>query len=297
MAEGNATPARPVNFRLTGALLLPLLGAVAFALLHLAYSDFYSKFGLVPEDVGLDSSRLLTTSLTAILAAFAIWAVVWLFVAGPFLLVLFWTEVQRIYGGSRMVVFGFVFLLAVSAAWLLTTERSTPGLLKVFAWLVVVASGAFFLRDRVGQKQWDEMTRERLGLAVVAVFVSLALGATVTISGFRGLGARYGERAFEGLSFRSVKIDLPRGFPSWRALDIRADLVHVDWLQGRPSSVGSHDCLLYLGSSGGSSVLFDVHTPKQLLRVPTSAVILAAANAPFHCNKSGNYPESHPNWD
>jgi hypothetical protein len=73
-----------------------------------------------------------------------------------------------------------------------------------------------------------------------------------------------------------VQIELPTGVnvPSLPALDVRADLARVQWLQGRPSIVRPNDCLLYFGTSGGIALLLDVHRPQ--------APVARAAVGPRH---------------
>jgi hypothetical protein len=51
-------------------LVPPLLGVLAFALLRESYSWFYGRYGVVPEDVGISQSRMLT----GVLRMFHLWS-------------------------------------------------------------------------------------------------------------------------------------------------------------------------------------------------------------------------------
>lgn len=51
-------------------LVPPLLGVLAFALLRESYTWFYGRYGVVPEDVGISQSRMLT----GVLRMFHLWS-------------------------------------------------------------------------------------------------------------------------------------------------------------------------------------------------------------------------------
>jgi hypothetical protein len=58
----------------------------------------------------------------------------------------------------------------------------------------------------------------------------------------------------------------------------------VQWLHGRPAGVKVEDCLLFLGSSGQHSFLYDART-HETLRVPPSSVVIATGPDEKTCKK------------
>jgi hypothetical protein len=64
-----------------GALILSVLGALTFGAQRIAYERFYDQFGVAPEDVGVDISRVLSQTAGGLalmlLAYLAIWGL-WL---------------------------------------------------------------------------------------------------------------------------------------------------------------------------------------------------------------------------
>lgn len=58
LSESQSEGGSRFNVLLAG--LLPLLGAIAYAIFRGSYVRLYSRFGVTPEDVGVDSSAVLT---------------------------------------------------------------------------------------------------------------------------------------------------------------------------------------------------------------------------------------------
>jgi hypothetical protein len=176
---------------------LTLLGWLSFALLHLSYNQFFEHFGLVPEDVGLDFSRILTTSLSAIFIAFLAWTIVAAFLLVPLIVALPWDDPEEGGGHGGPSTFRCVILLALAFVsgicarelWLHSRDGHE---LKLAACVVVGAPLAIALVGRSGasraKETWEHMAGNRRTIAVIVWIAVVALGLGTTLAGLRRLG-------------------------------------------------------------------------------------------------------------
>src|SRR5207237_6177974 len=106
-----------------------VFGPIAFATLHSVYAQFYGSFGISPEDVGINSGRVLTTSLVAFGFAFCIWVSTWLItfaIATAALTLIVPTDddgapssgkplVYRALGGALLIYDGITYAIGISS--------------------------------------------------------------------------------------------------------------------------------------------------------------------------------------
>jgi hypothetical protein len=303
--DAGAPRLRRSRFRLA-AEWITLGSAISYAILHIAYSEFYDKFGLTPEEVGLGFSQVLATSLSAILFAFGVWALLWFLLFLPSLLALpnqaesrddglkprgprrarmFLRALDQVLG---LIAVALALLWVGGLAYVLWANSGTPHPLKVLVWLpvltlpVILAVGT--QRPKL-QKAHDWLARNAGAIGRLAGFAVVVCASWTTYHAVRSLSVHYANQAFSGAPVSAVKIDLPASFPDPHAFDIRADAARVVWLQGRPAGVRLQDCLLFLGSSGGISFLFDART-HETLRVSPSAIGIGSTIDQTSCSKS-----------
>lgn len=80
----------PKDFLGAGVAALTVLGALTFGAQRIAYERFYDQFGITPEDVGIDVTRVLTQTgsglaiwLVLVAAGSGLLALVFLILSGP----------------------------------------------------------------------------------------------------------------------------------------------------------------------------------------------------------------------
>jgi hypothetical protein len=61
--EPGAGAPKPIQDWLVKLLPVGILGGVAYAVVHLTYVQFYAKFGLLPEEVGIGRTEMLSQAL------------------------------------------------------------------------------------------------------------------------------------------------------------------------------------------------------------------------------------------
>ncbi|HEX8073852.1 MAG TPA: hypothetical protein VF545_02620 [Thermoleophilaceae bacterium] len=284
-------------------------GAISYALLHLWYEQFFEKFGLVPEDVGLDFTRVLTTSVTAILFGFGYLTAIWTFLCAPIWMVL--QQRDRREDSDLMVEASFreiaIWLVlsggfgALIAIALSTSDSTADGDMRFVAGLLAVAPTLILVLGRLSwgwaRTAWRVLSRFKAGETALALgFLAVALGAGTTYNVLKGVGTRYANQVRHGRPISSPTLDLPGDVPPLRALDIHADLARVQWLARRPPEVRPGDCLLYLGSAGGTAILYDASLrPGEVIRVGQSGVVIGTLPDGTECaRRAGRLTTSAP---
>lgn len=104
--------------------------------------------------------------------------------------------------------------------------------------------------------------RWSLGVAVVVVLVGLPIVAS-----------QFGADAAKGITVRNVSL---QKLPQFPVLAVQAVPANVTWVSEAPEEVKSlqtRKCLMYLGRSAGTAVLYDVSTGESL-RVPEQSVLI-----------------------
>jgi len=253
--------------------------AAAGVLYGLSYALFYGDLGTSPARVGLTISQIVGASVSGGLALTAV-LVPCLFVAFLPLAVL---DDEPELGQSRQSwswTFLYLALVVSSVAgfWALGRAFDDPGTtigITCAGGLSWIAVG--FLGVMTGNPtrwrlppltfKWD-----RFGLLVIALLpVALIVAGVATVVESEQLGdeARWGRA-----------VDDPRllGVPF---IGLRAEPATVRWVRrGSPTLLPR--CLLYLGNTGGQTVLYAVKT-KGTVRLPSNAVELRVGRSPNDC--------------
>lgn len=266
--------------------VLAVFAIILYAVFRIAYSIFLSRFGLTPDDLGLGYLDLLAQSAVGLflimlgilfLAAFVYATYVFYSRSGrdvepgaeatlqynPMLWAAarirrYWKWLLPLY---LLLVLGTVVAFALHASVWITQAISAPFALAVVALILIV--GVRAAREGLTgerQAQWR-------GGIIVAAFVVLviAVGVLLIAATVDRSEAWNGEQ----VSFTML------GFPitSWRAEDAT-----VSWVTRPPTQdlqSLTHRCLLYLGQSGDTAILYaHGHRLHQVLRVSMQDVVV-----------------------
>jgi hypothetical protein len=281
------------------AAAVAVLGPLSFALLHAVYVSFYEPFGLAPEDVGRDSSRILATSIAAFIFGLFAWGFWWLCVYGAAAVSIAFIAPTNppygprrgealagsIAGGALLAFIGGGGAQAISSADVLSAGD------KRQAWLVVLLVPLAVLIGTLPQ-EWARPVR-RLLAAPVAKWIA-CVGAVVLAAGAAAgalaedastIGRDLAAQVQDGHRIPKATLRLPAGTTKLRALDIQADVAEVEWLGRRPTAIQPSDCMMYLGSSGGIALLWNVSSqPRALYRIPESTIVIRTSDV-SDCSK------------
>ena len=233
-----------VSFTIASALL--------YGVVRASYAAFYARFGLQPEDVGLSETRMLAQSAIA----------VGLLLGGT---VLFAFIIAR-------VVFVFFNAVPRRLAWMLPHKDHVVRVTKVDSILLSLRGREVTLPRR--QNLWvprrgparelPELNRWNFAFSYALGFAFLGI---VIWFGWRAWDL--GSQAREGAAVRPGIQNL-LGNP----LGLRAEHAHIIPVGQTLSRLPHHS--LYLGDSGGTSVLYDFDT-SQTIRTPSSAIVVSIA--------------------
>jgi hypothetical protein len=251
---------------------LALLGLVAYAVLRIAYSVFYNRFGLSPDDLGLSYVDLLVQSAvgTSVLLL--------LVVAGASILfaelvgvVAIWGDLRRTFksdsepppGGAVTVLLSLVVLGSVVAGAIglhaLAGILLTIGTLTLAGWATI--RGGIIIVHGVSSKDSGRVAHTRWWRRFVAAAVMLAVA--IAIAGLIAQASSDASHVYEGrpasftvLGVRVTSWGAERATVSWTSNQVAPDLQP---LAGR--------CLMYLGQSGATNFLYrpDTH---EVVRIP-----------------------------
>ena len=272
------------------AAAVAVLGPISFVLLRAVYVPFYEPFGLTPADVGLDSTRVLATSLSAFALGLAAWTIAWFLVAAVPAVALAAIAptpdpaIPRRGEDLSIAAVGAAVVLGVGigAVSTVTATNVVSGNDEKIAWLVLASVPAALV---LGSRNSPRATTARRALkkpiakgyviAVAALFAVANAWSTV-VSDAADLGPELAKQVQAGAAVSKPTLDLPPDFQRLQALDIQADVANVHWLVRRPSSVGANDCLMYLGSAAGVALLWNVPN-EVLVRAPQSTVVISTS--------------------
>ena len=231
------------------AVVLTILGLIAYAIARAASDAFYGSISVVPEEVGVTYVSILSR------------AAVYLAVAG--LLLALASRVPAQVGASRRsalsaavgvsaVALGAIFALLGQEAFILFVGG---GYAVLAIWTGLIGYAAYKLariRYREPQRLYREMAEWGGVIAVATLVLMFSIGRDLSI------------RAREGIPF---------GPNTFQFLSVRADVV---CLRGKSERVPREreGPYIYLGRAEGTMVLFDPNADHfSVVRLPTSDFI------------------------
>jgi len=261
--------------------LLSILGVATYAGLRLAYSGFYDRLGVSPEELGLGQFDLLVRSI-GLIALTGMAAV-----ALAVFIVLFAAAMAAATGASRLVNWmlgkaphwGPVVLIVSLAAWF-GGVAFLPGWLRqylpyaILAAVLLAAPLAYLvfpdLRGKHVEQARTMMSRFWFVGGVVVGALSVASIAAITVV----LAPAAAQAVEQGRSYRDWTVP-------WRG-----DPATVVWLQppAAKDPLGGH-CLMYLGQANGIDVLYDVDAHRSV-RVASASVVVLIDSSGNQCKRA-----------
>ncbi|MGZ4179092.1 MAG: hypothetical protein ACXVUL_00165 [Solirubrobacteraceae bacterium] len=267
--------------------LLAVLGLLFYAVLRTAYSVFYNKFGLSPDDLGLGYVELLVQSAVGTSVLLLVGLVTAFFVLAEYVgLGEYLRELPKTFKGraeeapATAATTLFVSLVAVAsaAAGAIGLHDLSSALLTVTVWVLVawmMIRGVVTIKGGVSGKGVRDHARVRRWRLVLAVALFATVG--LAIAALIARAQSDAKRVFAGhpasltvLGVRVTSWGAEEATVSWTSTQVAADLRP---LAGR--------CLLYFGQSGGTNFLYDAAT-HELVRIPTA--VSAVRIRPPSCN-------------
>jgi hypothetical protein len=256
------------------AIALAVFGLALYGVLRIDYLLFFNKLGLNPEDVGLGYSEGLVQSA---IAAFAITVLV---LAVPLFLILFLFALLILTTFIGLPIFALVFLfylvplLALYPVYFEIFVRGKEGrtvrgdLGKLVGVSLYVSTYPFRIGTRLlrGFVKWlrGDPRRPSLVLMFVALLTALLVLVSLPFEAKRAADqVRSGQKVHLSLLMATL-------------LPIRATPAEVFWAdrtEASDVSVRQGECLLWLGTSGGTAVLYDFRSD-QAVRLPLDRIIV-----------------------
>jgi hypothetical protein len=214
------------------------VGLALFVVLNLASTAVYAPLGVTPADVGLGYADLLAQSAVGVTAGFLIA----LLIGGV-------TALLRSQPGRRPA-WATLAVIAAVAVVELDIALALPVLdhplisvteLAVFMVAVVASVVTLLRRPALRQRALVEATRPGLALGLVSLTLAAGLAGAMH-DGITSLR--------EGSRPSNLLVGVP---PPWHA-----ETARVTWTSGSaPTGLELPPCLLYLGASDGTVVLYD----------------------------------------
>lgn len=252
------------------AAALAVFGLALYGLLRIDYLIFFGELGLAPEDVGLGYSESLVQSA---IAAFAITVVVLvvtvlLVITFPMLILAAVWLVAVVYSVLLMpllILYPVYFLIVVRGKEGRTVRGDRRKLVGGW-WRLTSHPLRLVTRILRAVVRWLKGDPRRFGLvlmlltSLVTLFILIALW----------IDARWAANEVR----RGDKVEL--GTLDTNLLPLRAMPARVFWVDPTPDShlpVNQGECLLWLGSSGGTAVFYDFRS-KQAVRVPSASIVV-----------------------
>ncbi|HEX9774710.1 MAG TPA: hypothetical protein VGB83_03910 [Actinomycetota bacterium] len=239
--------------------LLAGLSVVFYAALRMVYVSFYSRFGLVPEEVGLGKAEILAQAAAGpiVLVAFIsllVFAVVWVYVV--FLPMSISTSLRSMMRSLR-----------IEQADL---ERARSQFEQQWLGKTRLGKSLFEMSARIATEGRRTTVRQELTKSIrpIAVF-SLVVGSVLA---FAILPLRAIELA-DGLTIRGEPIHVTSGTVGpLPMLQVRAEPVEVVAPDGSTEAAFASECLVYLGEAEDRIMVYDVRDAV-LLRIPSGDVV------------------------
>jgi hypothetical protein len=286
LPEGEMTVIRNLVKRVSDHLkpILSLLAVVATGLYGIAFSRFYDALDTSPEAVGITATQMLARSAVGGVAFLAIGSLVVLSPVAPLIPSLSGSAQDKPRSNGSIGDVAIVGLL--SAVVLFLFLGSLGG--SLFDCLVVALLPGFFgvlASLRIHGRPYRVSVRplrfrfvDFALAALITAVIGMAAFADSTIKRAEDLG----EEARAG-----GKISSPT-FLGLPILGLRADPALIAWKGREPASLDLPPCVLYLGQSGGTTVVYD---PSQLRTVQLSAedAVLSVQNGRTSCGAPLNY--------
>jgi len=261
--------------------LIPILTAAVYAGLRLAYSGFYDRLGVSPEEVGLGQVDLVVRSigLIALTAVTAVTLVIFI--------VLVVVALSAATGASKFVDWvlekaprwAALVLIVSLTSWFLGLAF-LPSWLRQY--LFYAPAAALLLAGPVGYLLFPELRgrhveRARAMVSQLWVVGTVAVGA-LSVAFITAITVILAPAAAHG-------VQDGRSYRDW-SVPWRADPVTVVWLQQGAGTdpLGAH-CLMYLGQANGIAVLYDVDT-HQSVRLASAGVLLLIDSSSDRCRRT-----------
>jgi hypothetical protein len=229
--------------------LVGLAGALAFAAINVASTIFYEPLGVTPSEVGLGYGELLArvAVIVAVVSATALVAVVAVSLA-------IWRAAKRLHIESdrRMLLvligLGACIVLAIDVLILvpppINLRPSWADLFGMLTFSSLVAVGVI-----IGLALWHEDITTRFNITRNGVILMTGVWLLLAPLSFVAHAKEGTAEVQDGHRQRASMFGAP--FP-WQVTVAR-----VRWNEPRPELETTSSCLLYLGSSEGSSVVYD----------------------------------------
>jgi hypothetical protein len=245
---------------------LSLAGLVAYGIVRLAYAEFYSAFGLTPEEVGLGYQETIAQAGLALLLL----ALLATFGAGLAIL---------LYGLASVLYFGVLMRLV-------TGIRGTPEERRArqYETYLRYTSSRYLSFFATMLDPSVSMGKRILGLRRPAVGGGIVIGSL-------------GVALYLFITAHDAADDVRAGQPVPRPelfglpfLQIGAERVVIDEVEPRSEKlVSATRCTLYLGQAGGTTFLFFPAVdalPAETLRIPPNQVAVHSKVAAKPCPES-----------
>ena len=252
--------------------VLAVLGLLFYAVLRTAYSVFYNRFGLSPDDLGLSYVDLLVQSAVGtsvlLLLVVAGASIVFAMLVGIGATVRDLSrdgrgEPEAGWSAAATLVFGITSVgsLAAQAVGLHTVSSALLAIAAAVLWLWGTIRGWIEIVHGVAGREPGHPTRTRRWRWFVTAAIVLAVA--IAIAGLISQASGDAKRVHEGhpasftvLGVRVTSWGAEHATVSWTTNQVAADLQP---LAGR--------CLLYLGQSGATNFLYrpDTH---EVVRIP-----------------------------
>lgn len=275
---------RAVDHYVAFASVVAVIGGVFYGL---AYTRFYESLDITPEQAGLTPTQILSHSVVGGLALTLLVAVAVFCVFVPVIPL----QDDKASGEERGRWRDFASNAALSALALLVVI-AIAAIAGVSLWASIQFFGLFtamfFLAGslRVKRKGWRlapypaaldlSLDRYRVAFVAAALPLGLLFACLVTFAE----AERLGEKASIGKAVRDPKIV---GLPF---LGVRAEPALISWRPGvRQETVP--ECVLYLGSSNGSAILYD-HQSSSTFHVPSSDIAIELRSEKSTCEAPVN---------
>ena len=240
--DGPRQQPSPFNWLSLGPAVIPAAGVLLYGALNIAYSLFYGRLGVSPEDVGLGYASTLSRSTGFVL----------------------------------VVVLGFVF--GVSPILWQRSLRRQRMLAKEEAYRYVPGLGdreyeemrrqELDMMRRQQQAWFDQLHNRRVAMVVIAtitVFLIVPTMVAPVFSAGRANDVRAGIATTPVSVLGLTILDVHANPATIRATGKRGETAAIDELQSEK--------LLYLGQSNGISVFFS-SSAKHAVYIPSSSIVL-----------------------
>jgi hypothetical protein len=238
--------------------VLALMAIVLYAILRIAYSIFYSHFGLTPDDLGLNYLDLVVQSAVGVvLLSMAILV----FTAIPFLVVAAYrTRLDSKWKEAILVIASCLSVLALVLAF---TALSTPAALVIYCIYILLLLPLGVLGFIDGLRGPSRRLWRGAMIAAAVVALALATGYILVRAKDDRSSVYDGDPAgFRLFGFSITTWGAEEATVKWTSDTVAADLKPV-----------ANRCLLYFGQSAGTSYFYVADT-HQVLRLSTASVLV-----------------------